>query len=175
MKALRKLVVVILFALVIVACKNESTPEVKTVDVTATEVKAELDPNATYAKAEFTIEGMTCEMGCAKTIEKKLAGMEGVKSAKVDFEAEMAMVEFDEAKVTPNALEETVSNVGATYSVKNMRTVESFEAKAPGTGKDKAHVCKNGEDCCKGKSEAEKKDCSEACKKDCCAEKKDKA
>ena len=175
MKALRKLVVVILIAMVIVACKNESTPEVKTVDVTATEVKAELDPNATYAKAEFTIEGMTCEMGCAKTIEKKLAGMEGVKSAKVDFEAEMAMVEFDEAKVTPNALEETVSKVGATYSVKNMRTVESFEAKAPGTGKDKAHVCKNGDDCCKGKSEAEKKACSEACKKDCCAEKKDKA
>ena len=48
-----------------------------------------LDPNATYAKAEFGIEGMTCAMGCAKTIEKKMAKMDGVKSAKVDFEKEM--------------------------------------------------------------------------------------
>ena len=44
---------------------------------------------------------MTCEMGCAKTIQKKLAGMEGVKSATVDFKNEMAMVEYDVAKVQP--------------------------------------------------------------------------
>ena len=34
---------------------------------------------------------MTCAMGCAKTIEKKMAKMDGVKMAKVDFEKELAM------------------------------------------------------------------------------------
>ena len=162
MKALRKLVVVILFALVIVACKNESTLEVKTVDVTATEVKAELDPNATYAKAEFTIEGMTCEMGCAKTIEKKLAGMEGVKSAKVDFEAEMAMVEYDEAKVTTNSLEEAVAEAGDAYKVKDMKTVDTFSSEKKACKPNCKMDCKN------------KTACSEECKK-ACAAKKEKA
>ena len=32
----------------------------------------------------------------------------------------------DEAKVTPNALVETVSKVGDVYKVNNMKTVESF-------------------------------------------------
>jgi len=48
---------------------------------------------------------MTCEMGCAKTIEKKMAKMEGVKTAKVDFDTRLAMVEYDEAKVSPKSLQ----------------------------------------------------------------------
>jgi copper chaperone CopZ len=31
---------------------------------------------------------MTCPEGCAKTIENKLSGMEGVSKASVDFEKE---------------------------------------------------------------------------------------
>ena len=85
MKTLRNILAVAILGLAVVACKNEKQPEVKTVETEVTVEKAELDPNATYAKAEFTIKGMTCEIGCAKTIEKKLAKMEGVKSAKVDF------------------------------------------------------------------------------------------
>jgi len=87
---------------------------------------AQLDPNATYAKAEFSIDGMTCAMGCAKTIEKKIAKMEGVKSAKVDYDRRLAMVEYDEAKVNTNALEATVTKVGEVYKVNDMKTVEEF-------------------------------------------------
>ena len=129
MKALKKIVALAVLTLVIVACKNEATPEVKTVDMNATNTKTELDPNATYAKAEFKIQGMTCEMGCAKTIEKKIANMDGVKYAKVDFEAELAMVEYDEAKVTPDLLEETVLNVSDIYTVQDIKTVDYFEDK----------------------------------------------
>ena len=67
MKTLKNILTVLVLALAIVSCKNEAQPEVKTVEVeTKKDVKAELDPNATYAKAEFTIKGMTCEIGCAK-------------------------------------------------------------------------------------------------------------
>ena len=88
----------------------------------------ELDPNATYAKAEFTINGMTCELGCANTIEKKIAKMDGVKSAKVDFDLELAMVEYDEAIVTPTSLEKTVTQVASTYKVEDMKTVVNFSS-----------------------------------------------
>lgn len=153
MKTLKNMAVVLLATFFIVACKDNSTPEVKT--------------NATYAKAEFTINGMTCAMGCAKTIEKKMAKMEGVKSAKVDFGKKLAMVEYDEAKVTPTSLEEVVAKVGKMYEVENMQTVEKFSNEKTCTEKDK-------KDCCAGKTEAEIKACKAECKKDC-NEKKEKA
>ena len=103
MKTFKNICIVAILALAFASCKNENQPEVKTVDVNVTtkDVSETLDPNATYAKVEFGIEGMTCAMGCAKTIEKKMAKMEGVKSAKVDFDKRLAMVEYDEAKVSP--------------------------------------------------------------------------
>ena len=59
-------------------------------------------------------------------MQKKIARMEGVKSAKVDFEKGLAMVEYDNAKVTPISLEEAVTSVADVYSVKDMKTVEAF-------------------------------------------------
>jgi len=132
MKSFKNILAIVALTLVAFNCKNEAAqPEVKTVE---TEVKTEtkkatLDPNATYAKAEFKIEGMTCAMGCAKTIEKKMAKMEGVKSAVVDFDRQLAMVEYDNAKVTPVSLENTVTSVADTYQVKDMKTVDVFSKK----------------------------------------------
>lgn len=141
------------------SCKNETQPEVKTIEVEVTnkDVASKLDPNATYAKVEFGIDGMTCAMGCAKTIEKKMAKMEGVKSAKVDFDKRLAMVEYDEAKVTPTSLEEVVKKAGDMYSVTDMHTVSSSQDK----------LCKMA--CCEGKTDEEKANCKMAC----CADKAD--
>ncbi len=139
MKQIKKIAAIAVIALVTFSCKNEPKAEVVTIETeTAVETtKAALDPNATYAKAEFTIEGMTCAIGCARTIEKKLAKMEGVKSAKVDYDKKLAMVEYDNAKVTTTSLEETVTKVGETYTVKEMKTVESFTAKKAEAPADK--------------------------------------
>lgn len=128
MKSVRVFVLLSALALVSVSCKDNAQPEIKTVEMAEPEVasKVNFDPHSTFAKAEFGIEGMTCVMGCAKTIEKKIAKMEGVKSATVDFERRLAMVEYDNAKVTPDALEEAVVSVSDTYSVNNMKTVEAF-------------------------------------------------
>ena len=128
MKIFKNITVIAVMALVFISCKNESQPEIKTVDVEASseDISQTLDPNATYAKVEFGIDGMTCAMGCAKTIEKKMAKMDGVKSAKVDFDKRLAMVEYDEAKVTPKSLEEAVAKVGEVYKVKDMKIVDDF-------------------------------------------------
>lgn len=170
MKTVKNLSLIAVMALLIVSCKNDKQPEVKTVDVEITErdVAKNLDPNATYAKVEFGIDGMTCAMGCAKTIEKKMAKMEGVKTAKVDFDKRLAMVEYDEAKVSPKSLEETVAKVGDMYKVKEMKMVNTF-----GEDEDKKACkadCKMA--CCTGDAEADLKACAKDCDKACCKEKK---
>jgi len=168
MKILRNILAIAFISVAMIACKSEKEPEVKTIE-TKTEINTNaaktLDPNATYAKAEFGIEGMTCAMGCAKSIEKKIAKMDGVKSAKVDFEKELAMVEYDEAMVTPKTLEEAVAKAGDTYKVKDMKTVDSFSSEK--------HVCKADcdKEACANKTEAEKAACKKDCKMDCCAKK----
>ena len=130
MKSFKHILALALVSVFALSCKTDATPEVKTAPAATskTEVVAKktINPNAKLAKAEFKIEGMTCAMGCAKTIEKKMAKMEGVKSATVDFERELAMVEYDEAIVTPASLETTVTNVADTYKVKDMHTVDAF-------------------------------------------------
>lgn len=125
MKSIKYILAFATLAAVVLSCKNEVKPEVKTVEVAAEETK-ELDPNATYAKAEFTIDGMTCQIGCAATIQKKISKMDGVKSATVDFDKKLAMVEYDEAKVNPALLTETVTDVSEIYKVSDMKTVETF-------------------------------------------------
>ena len=174
MKTLKNILAIALITVTVIACKNDAKPEVKSVDTNTTEIASnELDPNAKYAKAEFSIDGMTCAIGCAKTIEKKMAKMDGVKSATVDFDKQLAMVEYDEAKVTPASLEEAVAKAGETYKVSDMKTVEAFST-------EEAHAAKMGEkackadckmECCADKSEAEKKACKADCKMACCADK----
>ncbi|WP_036599768.1 heavy metal-associated domain-containing protein [uncultured Olleya sp.] len=131
MKSFKHILVLAIVTVFTFSCKNEAQPEVKTAPAstsTKVETKKAINPNAKLAKAEFKIEGMTCAMGCAKTIEKKMAKMEGVKSAVVDFDRELAMVEYDEAIVTPASLETTVTSVADTYKVKDMQTVDDFSS-----------------------------------------------
>lgn len=151
MKTLKLALGIALFSVIMWSCKNESEPQVKTVEVEETIAKSEIADDAVLAKAEFNIEGMTCAIGCAKTIEKKLAKMDGVKSAKVDFDKKLAMVEYDEAQVTTTSLENTVTKASDTYSVNGMKTVESFSTDGAKAG--------------------DKSGCKEDCKEACCADK----
>lgn len=174
------------FVLFLFNCKNEAKPEVKTIEIeNNSELAKDVDPNATYAKAEFTIDGMTCAMGCAKTIEKKISGMDGVKSATVDFDRKLAMVEYNEAKVTTESLTEMVAKVGDTYTVKDMKTVEDFSTAKkecackckPDCDKTDCADCKAKKEACKGecakKSESDKMACAENCDKACCSKKRE--
>lgn len=175
MKTLKLVLGVALFSVVLWSCKNEAEPKIETIEVAKTKVVKEIDADAILAKAEFKIEGMTCAIGCAKTIEKKLSKMEGVKSATVDFDKKMAMVEYDQAKVTTSSLEETVTKASAQYIVSDMKTVASFSSDfAKGEDKmkcdHKGEACKKGMKGCKMGNE-KMAACKKDCKKACCAEK----
>ncbi len=163
MKTMKYALTLLLITAFTLSCKNEVKPEVKTVEV---DTVKELDPNATYTKAEFTIDGMSCAIGCAATIEKKIAKMEGVKSASVDFDRRLAMVEYNEAKVTPTLLTEMVTNVADIYKVSDMKTVDAFSSK-------KACAADCAKACCANKTKAEKTACAADCKKACCTKEKE--
>ena len=126
MKYFKNVTFIIAIAIAIASCKNNAEPEIQVIETKEENATNAVDSNASYAKVEFNIKGMTCAMGCAKTIEKKMAKMEGVKMAKVDFDKEIAMVEYDEAKVSPKSLEETVTKVSKAYKVEDIKKVERF-------------------------------------------------
>ncbi|MFU0833265.1 MAG: Copper-exporting P-type ATPase [Oscillospiraceae bacterium] len=65
-------------------------------------------------KITIKIAGMSCA-ACAARIEKSLNKIDGVKSANVNLAMERAAVEYDDTKVEPKRLSETVEHLG--YSV----------------------------------------------------------
>ena len=116
MKNLKNIGLALVIALSFASCKQENK------EVAVEETKKEAVSEADLAKmqtASFTIDGMTCAMGCAKTIENKLAGQEGVGQAVVDFETKIATVKFDAEKQSLESLTKTIEGVagGDSYKV----------------------------------------------------------
>ena len=121
MKISKGIIGLALASVLFVGCKNsDSKPtEVKEEVTTKKEIAAATKPET----ASFHIEGMTCAMGCAKTIEKKLADMDGVQSATVDFEAKTATVNFDLDKLKSEDLVKAAESCadGKTYKVSDVK------------------------------------------------------
>lgn len=117
-----KLVALAGFLVSVVACKEaNSAPAEGLQEETTLEQKdevAQINPEH-LQKASMTIDGMHCEFGCAKTIEKKLASLDGVQSAKVDFEKKSAEIEYDATMQTPQVLAQVIEGMadGNTYKV----------------------------------------------------------
>ena len=154
MKNFKLTLVILLICVAVWSCKNKTEPEIKIIKTSESLINTKMDNDKILAKAEFNIEGMTCAIGCAKTIEKKLAKMDGVKSAKVDFEKKLAQVEYDESIVNTVSLENTVTKASDSYSVNDMKTVDFFSNE----------TVKNG-------NALKKESCKKGCEKDCCADK----
>lgn len=116
MKNLKNISFALVIALTFASCKQESK-EVVT-EVAKKEVVSEADL-AKMQTASFTIDGMTCAMGCAKTIENKLANQDGVGEAVVDFDTKIATVKFDAEKQSLESLTKTIEAVagGDSYKV----------------------------------------------------------
>ena len=68
--------------LLLASCTSKN-PTKKTVSHTE-ETKVEMSTE-NLSTISFQVDGMTCEVGCAARIEKKVAAMEGVAKSKVDF------------------------------------------------------------------------------------------
>jgi len=192
-----KLVAIAFAFLATISCKKEQKEaEVVTIDTIEEVKKTTISKDATLAKVEFNIEGMTCAIGCAAKIQKSLGKMDGVKNATVDFENKTAVVEYDVDQVTTNLLAERVVANGDQFKVSNFQIATSKGCKSDCTkaccAKDtKKCIVKCSTDCtkadcakcakktaeCKAKCAAKKlegKSCKADCTKPCCAKKEEK-
>ncbi|WP_353102992.1 heavy-metal-associated domain-containing protein [Myroides odoratus] len=124
MKIVKLGLVALLGGVFLVGCKSETKKEaeqaetVEQVETTATETN---EVAGNMEQATFQIEGMTCALGCAKMIEGKLTGLQGVKEATVDFDSKTATVVFDDAKQNGESLTQTVQKIAnGSYTVENL-------------------------------------------------------
>lgn len=133
----KKLTLIAAAAIVFASCNNTAKTETAegNAQTTGKEVAANLETTT------FKIDGMTCPQGCAKTIESKLAGMEGVSKATVDFESKTATVSFDPTKQTAEKFVEKVEKIAdGAYKVSDVKSSGDkayFDASAFNKDKDK--------------------------------------
>ncbi|PHS10537.1 MAG: heavy metal transporter [Kordia sp.] len=186
-----KLVAIAFTFLATISCKKEQKEvEVITVDTIEKVKKSTISEDATLAKVQFNIEGMTCAIGCAAKIQKSLGNMDGVKKATVNFENKTAIVEYDVDQINTKLLAERVVLNGNQFKVSNFQTATSKGCKTDCTKAccTKKCVVKCTPDCtkadcakciaktaeCKAKCAAKKlavKSCKPGCEKECCAKK----
>jgi len=120
----KSILTILLASLLFVGCKEKKSETVSTAstETSAPKVKKEIAPK-NLQTASFTIEGMTCAIGCAKTIQEELSNLDGVQTATVDFDKKLATVSFDKTVQTPESLTKVVEATadGKTYKVSNMK------------------------------------------------------
>lgn len=83
---------------------------------------------AVYETFEMEIEGMTCEIGCARTIESKLSKMKGVVYSKVDFESKKGVFTFNKNAINEKLITEKIAGIagGDLYSVVKYKKIDEI-------------------------------------------------
>ncbi|MFK8059386.1 MAG: cation transporter [Polaribacter sp.] len=146
MKAQKFIFAIAITCFVLTGCKTEAKKEILP-------VKKE--------NVSLAISGMTCEIGCAKTIQSKLSKKEGVINAKVVFTDSIANIEYDANTTSKKDLVAFVDGIAGGKLYKASLS----------TPKKMAHSCS---DACKKDCEHKttKMECKEDCKMACCKDKK---
>jgi periplasmic mercuric ion binding protein len=115
------------FAFAIAGCSNEGAQNSDAAETTFTEKVVEADEDG--AVAFMAIEGMSCEVGCAKFINKKLSVAEGVLASEIDFEEGIAKVSFDPEKTNAKDLAGMVNKLNdGQYKVVNVEVEKRKKA-----------------------------------------------
>jgi mercuric ion binding protein len=126
MKFTKSIAIIAFSSLLFASCKDnkaEANSKTASTETVAPKVKKEITA-ANLQTASFKIEGMTCAIGCAKTIQEELTALDGVQTAKVDFDKKLATVTFDKTIQNPETLTKVVQATGdgKTYKVSDMKS-----------------------------------------------------
>lgn len=101
---MKKLLVAFVILFSVVACNETKKEEVKK--------EAEKENMAVvYKSIEVDIEGMTCEIGCARSIESKLSKMEGVTFSKVSFEDKKGQFTYNSNVVSKEDIKHKIDGI----------------------------------------------------------------
>ncbi|GGK54545.1 MULTISPECIES: heavy-metal-associated domain-containing protein [Flavobacteriaceae] len=116
-----KKLIVLLFIFAAFSCNETEKKSLETKNETE---KPEVAAN--YKSIEVEIEGMTCEIGCARLIQSKLSKVEGITYTKVDFESKKGLFTFDSNKLNKEAIAEKINKIagGDLYSVSKSTEID---------------------------------------------------
>lgn len=104
MKTLNKTFILVVIAASVIACGgNESTEKANDAEMAVVSEGAE--------KIDYAVEGMVCAMGCAATIQKEVANMEGVIISEVNYADEKAHFEFDPSKTSEADIKAKIATI----------------------------------------------------------------
>ncbi len=119
MKTHRLLFACILFFTMLISCKNST-------ETNKTPATQDIQKEAVLKKVSIGIKGMTCQIGCAKTIESKLSKTVGITSAKVLFKDNLGEFIFDTNQISAEEISKRISTIGdgSLYSVTDMKEVD---------------------------------------------------
>lgn len=113
----------ILFSLFLcVSCNTTSTKKLNTNEVT----KESSTKNIVHV--EMSIEGMTCEIGCAKIIESKVSKLQGVQFSKVSFKNKKGVFSYDNNTISKKDITEKINGIagGNLYKVTHTKELDSI-------------------------------------------------
>lgn len=116
---LLKFVVLFISIVSIISCSNK--PANNNPNETSNQI-------AKIENIEVEIEGMTCEIGCAKLIESKTYKLEGMTFANVSFEHKIGQFTFDSDKISVEEIEKHINGIagGELYKVTSTTLVDEF-------------------------------------------------
>jgi len=112
----------ILSCLLIWSCSD------KTKKLNNEDVKSGVLQMAEIQTVSFAVSGMTCEIGCAKTIQSKLSKKEGITDATVVFSDSTATVSFDSSKTSSTDISSFISGIagGDAYTASELKPKKSL-------------------------------------------------
>ncbi|WP_196891010.1 cation transporter [Aureivirga marina] len=125
MKLVKILTVLISIVFFQVSCSSNTT---ETKENSTEKVKKEVAKSTTpdIKNIEVSIEGMTCQIGCAKIIQSKLSKMNGVEVAKVKFDDKKGQISYDASQISEKEITEKINSIagGTTYKVTGVNNIE---------------------------------------------------
>lgn len=121
MKIFKTLILLFTLSLALSSC--DAAKKDKTETIAQTEPKLQ--------NLEVNISGMTCEIGCAKTIESKVSKMKGVSFSKVFFKDSIGQFTYDANLTSAKTIIAKIDGIadGDTYKVVNSKEVATFVTK----------------------------------------------
>lgn len=101
---MKKLVVLLVTALMVFACNSANKTEKETTE------KQEVNME-NLVTVTIPVEGMTCE-GCENAIKKSISSLDGIAEVSASFKDSIATVEYDKTAVTLDEIELKIAEAG---------------------------------------------------------------
>jgi len=142
MKLIKIICLGLFISLFAVSCKETSK--------SLNDAGAKASQSENLKNIEIKIEGMTCQIGCARTIESKLSKTEGVSSVAISFEDNLGKIVYDANKISKDDITKQITGIagGDTYSISSVKVISGS--------------------CCSADLKTCMKKCSETCSKEAC-------